>query len=263
MTQITTMIERNDHEKIVVQMPNDLNEKKKGLVVTTTGEPFMPARLYFRFLNKKSLIKALDRRYCIDWNGDNTFIISYWEEAKTIELKVPYDKVPEEVFPVLLARGHFVSPVEVHVDVRSFERAIGILKFLNKYIGPEFMYATHIATYNRFTEVQGKNAEDIGNLDHNEVFSEENLQQAAQKIDLHELSSDEEEMEKKWEKMMEQPIPTVQKLPVKNSRSGLAQLQLSLTVAQLFAQACLKENKDFRFKDMFSLLAKVNEEEYA
>lgn len=269
MTQMTTITKKNNYEKIVMHMPKDLDEKGKGLIATTTGEFFMPARLYFRFLNKKALIKALDRRYCIDWEDDNTFIISYWEEAKILDLEVPYDEVPDEVFPVLLAKGSFVSPEEVHVDVRSFERAMGILKFLNKYIGLNFMYATHIATYNRLSEIQGKNTEDIRNLDHNEIFSEAALQQINPEREFSELFAAEksednpEELKKQWKEILEQPIPplpVVQKFPIKNSRLGLDQLQLSLTLAQFFARACLDKKEDFRFKDMLSLLAKGTEE---
>jgi hypothetical protein len=50
MTQIAKkeMISKCGHEKIVVQMPEDWNQQERALVRTATGEPFMPARLYFK-----------------------------------------------------------------------------------------------------------------------------------------------------------------------------------------------------------------------
>jgi hypothetical protein len=256
MTQIAKkeMISKCGHEKIVVQMPEDWNQQERALVRTATGEPFMPARLYFKFINKKSLMKALERRNCIDLFDDDTFNISYWEEAKTVKLKVPYDEVPENVFPVLLARGSFVGLSEVHVDVKSFDRAIGILKFLNKYIGPKFMYVTHIATYNRFTGTQ--DAEDILNFDYDEIFSEEKLQQAEQ--DFSKFSpnenKDSEEAREKFEAMLKQPIPVVRRVPVKNTQADLNQLQVSLTFAQLFAKTYWDGKEDFGPIDMLSLM---------
>lgn len=265
MTQITKkeMISKGGHEKIVMQIPEGWDQKERALISTSTGELFMPARLYFKFINKKALIKALERRRCIDLFTDDTFNINYWEEARTVKLKVPYDEVPENVFPVLLACGSFVGPSEVHIDVRSFERAVGILKFLNKYIGPKFMYATHIATYNRLTGTQGKDVDNILNLDYDEIFSEEKLQQAEQdfiKISNNENNDNQEVVLEKFEAMLKQPIPVVQKVPVKNTQAGLNQLQFSLTFAQLFAQAYWESKEDFGPVDMLSMLFDKEEE---
>jgi hypothetical protein len=254
------IISQYGHEKIVMQMPEDWDQKERVLISTTTGELFMPARLYFKFLNKKSLIKALERRYCIDLHDDDTFNINYWEEAKTVKLKVPYDEVPENVFPVLLARGRFVGSAEVHIDVRSFERAIGILTFLNKYIGPKFMYPTHIATYNRFTGVQGKDAEDTLDLDYDEIFSEEKLQQAEQDYSGLSNNDSEEVTREKFDALLKQPLPVVRRIPVKNTQVGLSQLQFSLTFAQLFAKAYWDGKEDFGPMDMLSLLFEKKDE---
>lgn len=252
------IISQYGHEKIVMQMPEDWDQKERALISTTTGELFMPARLYFKFLNKKSLIKALERRYCIDLRDDDTFNINYWEEAKTVNLEVPYDEVPENVFPVLLARGRFVGSSEIHIDVRSFERAIGILKFLNKYIGPKFMYPTHVATYNRFIGAQDKAPEDILDLDYDEIFSEEKLQQAEEYNEFPDDS--EEDAREKFEAMQKQPIPVVRRIPVKNTPVGLTQLRLSLTFAQLFAEAYWDGKEDFGPRDMLSLLFEKDED---
>ena len=263
MTQITKKekISKNGHEKIVLQMPADWNQKKRRLICTTTSEIFMLARLYFKFLDKKSLIKALERRKCVNLQDDYTFNINYWEEAKTVKLKVPYDEVPENVFPVLLARGRFVGSSNLHIDVRSFERAIGIVKFLNKYIGPQFMYPTHIATYNRFMGAQGKDTEDILDLDYDEIFSEEKLQQAEQ--DDSELSDydSNEANRKKLDVLLKKPIPVVRRVPVKNTQVGLDHLQLSLNFAQLFARAYWDGKENLVPMDMLSLLFEKDDEE--
>ena len=93
MTQIIKKetISKNGHEKIVMHIPEDWDQKERALISTTTGELFMPARLYFKFMNKKDLVKALARRHCIDLFDNDTFNISYWEEAKTVKLEVPYE----------------------------------------------------------------------------------------------------------------------------------------------------------------------------
>ena len=263
MTQIkkNEIFSKNGHEKIVLQIPEAWDQKERKLISTTTGELFMPARLYFKFLNRKSLIKALERRKCIDLIDDYTFNINYWEEAKTVKLEVPYDEVPQNVFPVLLARGRFVSSSELHIDVRSFDRAIGIVKFLNKYIGPQFMYPTHIATYNRFMGSQGKDAESILDLDYDEIFSKEKLQQAEQDYNAFSHTDNKEDAREKFDALLNKPIPVVRRVSVKNTQVGLNHLQFSLTFAQIFAKAYWDGKEDLGPMDMLSLLFDKDEEE--
>lgn len=268
MNQIITkeVISKEGHEKIVVQIPEKWDQNERKLISTTTGELFMPARLYFRFRNKKTLMKALERRHCIELFDDGAFNISYWEEAQTIKLKVPYDEVPENVFPVLLARGSFVGQSEIHIDVRSFDRAIGVLKFLNKYIGSQFMYATHIATYNRLTSIKEQEEENALNLDYDKIFDEEKLQQIEYEQDFSKFSNNEnrdseEVAQENFEEMINRPIPVIRRTAIKNNQAVLNHLQFSLTIVQAFAKAYWDGKQDYSMADLLCELFQKNEAE--
>ena len=122
------------------------------------------------------------------------------------------------------------------------------------------MYATHIATYNRFVSTQNKAAEDILDLDYDELFSEEKLQQAEQNYSGFSNNDSEEAAREKFDAMLKQPIPVVRKTSIKNTQESLNQLQLSLTFAQLFAKTYWDGKEDFGPRDMLSLLFGNDEE---
>ena len=89
-----------------------------------------------------------------------------------------------------------------------------------------------------------------------EIFSEEKLQQAEQ--DFSKFSNNEnndgEEAREKFEAMLNQPIPVIRRVPVKNTQADLNQLQVSLTFAQLFAKAYWDGKEDFGPLDLLSLM---------
>lgn len=246
-------ITENGREKIITQMPAHFPAEQAVFLSTSTHEPFMPVRLYFKFLHKKGLIKALKRRNCIDWEDENQFIISYWEEARNIALSVPYDETPEEIFPILLASGRIVNASEIHVDVRSFKRAIEIIKFLYKQIGSQFLYITHVAAYNRYTDATAENIQSMSNLDFDELFSETNFQ--ADSVLMKELVKDREdpeEIKNRWEEIMNKPIPAIQKIAVTGTKAELARLEFTLMMNMHMAQEYWQGNPDYTPADMIN-----------
>lgn len=211
---------QDGREKGILQTNGDLSGDKKAFITTCTQEPFMPVRLYFKFLHKKKLVKALDRLKCIHWENADQFVVSYWEEAKNFDLSVQYDEVPEEIFPMLLASGRIINSSEVYLDVRSFKRAKELIDFINKRVGPQFLYITHVATYNRFMSADLENAQDILSLDFDRLFSEENLQAAY----------DEEESRHS------RSIPVVKKIAISGTKGELNRLKLIMGIHMQTAQ---------------------------
>jgi sulfur relay (sulfurtransferase) DsrC/TusE family protein len=128
------------------------------------------------------------------------------------------------------------------------------------------MYVTHIATYNRYISSQENVFRDILNLDFDELFSEENLQKLMPKMlekiqDAPQDKDGYQAHQKQWEEELEQPLPVVRKIPVKNSKSGLVQLHLSLTFAQIFAKEYWEGNNSFNPLDLIKMLASKSQEE--
>ena len=215
------IVSENDYERMIVHGNDELKPDKETLLFTSTNEPMMPVRLYFKFLNRKNLFRALERRRCVNWENENHFIISYWEEARNMNLDVAYDDVPEDLFPILLANGRIVSNSEIHVDVRSFKRALEIINFLYKYIGPKFLYITHVATYNRYMSATSDNIQEVMNLNFDELFSDVNTEDDGLSKELAKSGVPISQIDNQIEKMIDQPIPTIRKIAVNGSKSEL------------------------------------------
>jgi len=119
-----------------------------GPIMTTTGEGCMPMRLYYTVYDKATVIRQLGKLKCTGIVDNMHFHISYHKEAKKFGLETRYKKVPKQLFPVVLAKGDFVSDTQLHIDVRSYERGLALIPFIDKYISRDAMKITEVATYN-------------------------------------------------------------------------------------------------------------------
>jgi len=237
----------NENERILAYASTEMEEGKITTVQTSTGEPLMPVRLYFRFLKRKPLVKALSRLRCLDWEDDDHFIISYWEEARHFPLSVAYDEVPEDIFPVTLAKGHIRNP-DVHIDFRSFRRAAEMAKFLYKHVGPKFFYITHMATYNRYIKASRDELLDVANMDFDELFSDDNIQEG------------EPDSYEELEASMNRPIPVTQKLNVRGTKEGLATMEMKLMINLIYADEYENGNTDCTLMEILTKIAKLTQE---
>ena len=109
---------------------NDDNNSDEKVIYTTTNEPFMPVRLYYTIHNEYLLIKALRKLKCIEFEDNKNFILSYFKEAKNLDLEVHYQDVPEDLYPVILAEGHVKQGEILHLDTKSLRRAVLVMDFL-------------------------------------------------------------------------------------------------------------------------------------
>jgi len=225
----------HENERILAYAPTEIKEGEKALIQTTTKEPIMPVRLYFKFLKRKPLVKALSRLRCLDWEDEDHFIIAYFEEARHLPLSVAYDEVPEDLFPVTLAKGR-IRNSDVHLDFLSFRRAAEMAKFF---------YITHMATYNRYLKVSEDDLPDVANMDFDELFSDENIQEG-------EPNSFEE-----LEASMNRPVPVTQKLDVRGTKEGLAAMEMKLMINLIYAQECANGNTDCTLMEILAKIARL------
>ena len=145
------------------------------LIMTSTEELFMPVRLYYKLHNKKALIKALKKLKCVLFSqeDENHFVISYHKEAKKIDLAIPYQEVPKELYPIALADGYIVGNSELRIDTKSLRRGVGMVDFLVKSIIPSnIIEIMAMANYNKATAA--RNEEEYYqwfNVNYDELFN--------------------------------------------------------------------------------------------
>lgn len=153
------------------------SKKDKKVLYTTTNEPFMPVRLYYKIHNEYLLIKTLRKLKCIEFENNKHFILSYFKEAKNLDLAVHYQEVPEDLYPVIIAEGHIKQGEILHLDTKSLRRAVLVIDFLAKYVPPTIAEITHFANSNKLTaSISEKDLEAIVAENYDKVFAEDVIQ---------------------------------------------------------------------------------------
>ena len=82
------------------------NQPSKPSLITTTGESYQPARLYYQVGQKNAVLGRFKRLRCIDYDqSQNRWVWYYTEEAKSLKFITSYRDIPKEQRPVVL--GYF------------------------------------------------------------------------------------------------------------------------------------------------------------
>ncbi|MGX6960263.1 MAG: hypothetical protein ACIPMY_03290 [Rickettsia endosymbiont of Pentastiridius leporinus] len=98
---------------------NGINDNSYTVIHTTTNEPMMPVRLYYKVHNEDLLVRALKKLKCIGFENKKNFVLLYYKEAKNLDLEVYYQDVPEEFYPVILATGCIYITLRLKIVTES------------------------------------------------------------------------------------------------------------------------------------------------
>ncbi len=227
------------------------DENKKTFLATTTNELQMYARLYYSIKNFAALIKKLDKLKCVKYMDENTFHINYHKEAKNFGLEVAHKDVPKELFPIIFGDGRFRNQkTELTIDLRSYDRAVNMIEFIDKKISRKILYLNDIATYN---EVMSD-----PKLTFDEVFSQidsnpnDEVLAHLDELKSNQSLSDEERSAKSFEFFMQQmrANPLVTKKPVHFYKDGIKRIKTSLNMQKLIAQQHAEGNTDYTALDL-------------
>ena len=146
------------------------NHKGPSVLMTTTNEFFMPIRLYYTIYDMKKFYEILHNLSCVSFAEQDHFYISYWKEIQNIGLSVNHNDVPKPLYPIILAHGFINDDHTLHLNLRSFERGLKMIEWINHHIHPSYVKLTHIASYNALTLTS--HIESTMSHDFNEFFPE-------------------------------------------------------------------------------------------
>jgi hypothetical protein len=110
---------------------------KRVVVVTNTGEPVQPTRLYLTCKSKHGVEEVLRQLECVWRDADRAgfWMWMYTHEAEAITLGKRPSEVPELARPVVLAEMSFPKPGRMLMRFRSPDRAIEAAKFFSPRFG--------------------------------------------------------------------------------------------------------------------------------
>lgn len=121
------------------------------LAVTTTGEFFQPVRIVFDVLDPGALSVALGRLDCVQPDATHQRSVWLWaDEARRISFKVPFEDLPAELHPIVLANLRERGATWI-VDVRSVERALEALRFFTSHLPRKAVRPSHLLVVNKLS----------------------------------------------------------------------------------------------------------------
>ena len=106
-------------------------DSNQTIVVTYTGEPQQPVRLYWKVKNRAAVLAVFRALECVDEDADwsGRWVWLYSDEASGIELTKRPDEVPVERRPIALSQIAFPAKDKMVMRFFSPERAIAAAKF--------------------------------------------------------------------------------------------------------------------------------------
>ncbi len=226
-------------------LANPQTKQKRQLVVTKTGEPYQPIRVYFRISNPKTVQGAFKKLRCVIWDDHhNSWVWLYEQEARKLRFDISYKDVDKADRPLILAEMTFPSPTEMYFDTRSIDRALYGIEFFSRRINWRIAEATRLRIVNHLFsggQVQQRPL--------NQYFSEffdrpdvkvPNPEELEAKLDeLEATHADSDEREEALSAFLDaeasQPLAEVEELPVDFKELGMMPLTMALKMRQIEA----------------------------
>ena len=106
----------------------------RPLLVTTTGEPFQPARLHYTVRDRRGLEACMRGLECMSFDkGRNRWVWHFDAEALSLKFKRSWKDVSQHG-PVVLGSFYVCGTSAAELYVRSVERALMAVTFFDQYI---------------------------------------------------------------------------------------------------------------------------------
>ena len=132
-----------------------MNTAESQIVMTTTGELFLPTRLVYRIVDGAQFRERLDRIKSFKWDPEGhrwTWLCEH--EALKMKFPAAYRSLPPERRPIVLASCHIVAPGTFHVYLRCGERTLKFISFFDKHMPRSCVVGEFIDEYNLITEMR-------------------------------------------------------------------------------------------------------------
>lgn len=151
-------------------------KENKTLITTHTGEPSQPVRIYYQVVKPKTVLGVLKKLRCVYFEQAlKRWRWTYEHEALKLRFEISYSKIPKEVKPIVMGDFFFRGDKELLLEVRSFDRAIQAIEFLEKRINPRAAKAHKLRVVNRFFAASEHNVEQLLESPYDRFFDRDDV----------------------------------------------------------------------------------------
>jgi len=226
----------------------DSSEAAQQVLTTTTGEMMQPIRLHYNIFNKKELLRVFNKLGCVEFDPTkNRWIWVYAREATSLKFKRSYNDLLKEARNVVFGSFFITSETRMHLDARSFERALAAVEFFDNRIPRAVAKLSYFCILNRLFSGPKEFPENFDVFfDTKEV---RNFDPAATQMAMFADAL----------KGVKRQTPEVECLPATYFEAGVSQMKLMLFARQTVAFKHFVGETDYSFEDYIREVMKPGE----
>jgi hypothetical protein len=218
------------------------------LLVTTTGEPFQPARLHFTVRDRRALETCLRELECVDFDeGRNRWVWLFDAEARSLKFKHSWEDVSNKG-PVVLGSLYVHGTGAAELYVRSIARALMAMTFFDEYVPRAVMEITDMDVASRLFSA------DERDLTPETLFAASDIDLQKQVEGLKALLADPEQMWAEFSRhvsrVARKKLPELERLPTYFYEDGIKLLTQVLRLRQHLAMEHWMGNHDLTMYDL-------------
>lgn len=231
---------------------------EEKILLTMTGEPYQPARVYYQVNNLKTVLGAFKKLRCMEFDRTHDrWVWKYEAEARKLKFENSYNKIHKSLRPIALGYFRLRGDREMHLELRSFDRVSQAIAFFDKRINRRAAKAVKLRVVNRLFSSSEREEVRRTQYSFDSFFDREDVDirdQAKFEADLERLiaEKDEDNPEATQAKIIEylveqsqQTLPEIQEVPIHFYEDGIVPLKLSLSMKTIEATEHWRGNTTF------------------
>ena len=230
---------------------------EKALWTTQTGEFYQPVRLRYEIKDETKLRAAFSKLRCIDFDPfKNRWVWLFDYEARTIQLKKSYSSLPASGGPIIIGSFFIRSGNELHLEVRSIERAIAAILFFDKHLGRKIAEIKYLEIVNRLFDGPGPVPDSLsGYFDALDEAAQVDPNELVKQIKARQDQTDDPNLKQEIasifiDELSRRPEPEVERLPVRFYEEGIKPIEMSLRLRQIVATQHWQGNPNYTMMDV-------------
>jgi hypothetical protein len=204
------------------------DKAERQLLATVTGELCQPVRIYYDVPDKNAVNKKFRALKCVQSDpARRRWVWLFDGEAKGLAFEKSYRDIPTKLRPIVIGSFHFRPPSEMHLDLRSIERAIHALPFFDRHLGRKTAAATDFSIVNRLLGA------DEQPIDFDRLFKDEvrmDLEEQLKQVKRNPMAA-----LRFLEDQMNTPEPEVVRRPLNFYSDGIDSFRSALKIRQAIA----------------------------
>lgn len=234
---------------------------EKSILATVTGEYFQPVRLHYRVSDQHGLLAAFKKLRCVDHDpSGGRWVWLYDFEARHLQFQRSYAEIPKDLRPIVIGSFFLRSAGELHLDLRSPERAVSAIPFFDRHVPRRAAKVTEAEVVNRLFSAEDQRLTPASLFDSQESVARDPEAAVRSLVERAADIPDPQERlriaAEQAESLAKRPLPEIERFPVHYYEDGIHGFSMALKLRQIVALQHWLGNPGYTLSDALQALLK-------